>query len=79
MFSVKNREYAEKLNELVLLQSQVKALSLQDQLVKQNSLEKMKNVFETVTDTVKATAQETIGGVKVATKSIELKTEQTNE
>ena len=46
-------------------------------LVKQNFHEVMKKVFEPVTDTVKQTAQRTIGAVKYTTKSIELKREET--
>ena len=39
----------------------------------------MKKVFEPDTDTVKKTAQETIRDVKVSTKAIELKGEETNK
>ena len=39
----------------------------------------MKKLFEPDTETVKKTAQETIGAVKVSTKAIELKGEETNK
>ena len=42
----------EKLNELVSLQNQVKAVRLQDKLGKQNFHEDMKKVYEPLTDTI---------------------------
>ena len=53
LFPIKNREDLEKLNELVSLQNQVKAVRLQHKLGKQNFLEDMKKVYEPVTDTIK--------------------------
>ena len=52
LYSIKNREDLEKLDELVSLQSQVKALRLQDKLVKQNFIEDMKKIFEPVTKSI---------------------------
>ena len=49
LFTIKDREDLEKLNELVSLQDQVKAVRLQDKLGKQNFHEDVKNVFEPVT------------------------------
>ena len=48
-YSTKNREVIEKLNELISLQNQVKAVRLQDKLGKRNFHEGMKKVFEPVT------------------------------
>ena len=58
-----------KLEALSSLENQVKALGSQDKLWKQNFLEYMKKVFEPITDTVKQTAQETIGVVEDPTRS----------
>ena len=53
LFPIKDREDLEKLNELVSLQGQVKAVRLQDKLGKQNFHEDMKKVFEPMTDAIK--------------------------
>ena len=53
LFPIKDREDLEKLNELVSLQDQVKAVRLQDKLGKQNFHEDMKKVFEPMTDAIK--------------------------
>ena len=53
LFPIKNREDLEKLNKLVWLQNQLKAVRLQDKLGKQNFHEDMKKVYEPVTDTIK--------------------------
>ena len=52
-YSIKNIEVLEKLDELVSLQNQVKALRLQDKLGKQNFHEIVKKVLEPVTETIK--------------------------
>ena len=49
LFSIKNIEDLEKLEELASLQNQVKVVRLQDKLGKQNIHEDMKKVFEPVT------------------------------
>ena len=49
LYSNKNKESSENLNELVLLQDQVKAVRLQDKSVKQNFYEDIEKVFEPVT------------------------------
>ena len=58
LYSIKDREDLDKLNELVSLQSQVKAVRLQDKLGKQNFQEDMKKVFEPVTKSLESTSQE---------------------
>ena len=57
LYLIKSREDLEKLEELNLLQNQVKAVRLQDKLGKQNSHEDFKNVFEPGTDTIKKTCE----------------------
>ena len=47
LYSIKDREDLEKLNELSLLQDQVKAVRLQDKLGKQNFHEDMKKSIRT--------------------------------
>ena len=53
LYSTKDRQDLENLNELVLLQDQVKTVRLQDKLGKQNFHEDMKKVFELVTNHLK--------------------------
>ena len=55
---IKGREHLEKLNELVSLQDQVKAVRLQDKLGKQNFHEDMKKVFEPITKSLENTSQD---------------------
>ena len=57
LFPIKEREDLEKLNKLVSLQDQVKAVRLQDKLGKQNFHEDMKKIFEPMTDTIKNTSE----------------------
>ena len=49
LYSIKNRDDLENLNEILSLESQVKALKLQDKLGKQRFHEDMNKVFEPVT------------------------------
>ena len=58
LYSIKDREDLEKLNELVLLQDQVKAVRLQDKLGKQNFHEDMKKVIEHVTKSLENTSHD---------------------
>ena len=58
MYSIKNRVDLENKNELVILGSQVKALSLLDKIVKQNFHEDIKKVFEPVTKCNKDVSEE---------------------
>ena len=53
LYSIKNREDLEKLNELASLQNQVKTVGLQDKLGKHIFHEDMKNLYEPLTDTFK--------------------------
>ena len=58
LHSNKNRDDLEHSNKLVLLQSQVKGLRLQDRLGKQIFHEDMKKVFDTVTKTIKDASED---------------------
>ena len=58
LYSIENREIFKNLNKLISLQSQVKALGIQDKLGKQNLLEDMKKVFESVTKTILNTSED---------------------
>ena len=58
LYSIKNREYLENLNELASLQDQVKTIRLQDKLGKQNFHNDMKKVFEPVTKSFENTSQD---------------------
>ena len=57
LYSIKNREDLENLNELVSLQNQVKVVKLQDKLGEQNFHEDMKKVFEPVTKSLENTSE----------------------
>ena len=57
LYSIKDREYLENLNELVLLKNQVQEVRLKDKLGKQNFHEDMKKVFEPVTESLENTSQ----------------------
>ena len=58
LYSIKNREDLEKLEDLVSLQNQVKVVRLQDKLGEQNFHEDMKKVFEPVTKSLENTSQD---------------------
>ena len=58
LYSIKDREDLEKLEDLVSLQNQVKVLELQDKLGDQNFYEDMKKVFEPVTKSLEDTSQD---------------------
>ena len=58
LYSIKDREDLEKLEELASLENQVKAVRLQDKLGKQNFHEDMKKVFEPVTKSLENTSQD---------------------
>ena len=57
LYSIKDREDLEKLNELVSLQNQVKVVKLQDKLGQQNFHEDLKKVFEPVTKSLNNTSE----------------------
>ena len=58
LYSIKDREDLENLNELVSLQNQLKTVRLQDKLAKQNFHEDMKKLFEPVTKSPENTSQD---------------------
>ena len=58
LYSIKDREDSENLEELVSLQNQVKVVRLQDKLGKQNFHEDMRKVFEPVTKSLENTSQD---------------------
>ena len=58
LYTTKDRENTKKLNELVSLQSQVKAVRLQDKLGKRNFHEDMKKIFEPVTKALESISQD---------------------
>ena len=57
LYSIKDREDLEKLEELVSLQNQVKVVKLQDNFSEQNFHEDMKKVFEPVTKSLENTSE----------------------
>ena len=57
LYSIKDREDLEKLEELVSLQNQVKVVKLQDKLGEQNFHEDLKKVFEPVTKSLENTSE----------------------
>ena len=57
-YSIKVREDLEKLEELVSLESQVKAVRLQDKLGKKNFHEDIKKIFEPVNKSLENTSQD---------------------
>ena len=57
LYSIKDREDLENLEELVALENQVKIVRLQDKLGKQNFHEDMRKVFEPVTKSIENTSQ----------------------
>ena len=57
LYSIKDREDLENLEELVSLQDHVKVIRLQDKLGKQNFQEDMKKVFEPITKSLENTSE----------------------
>ena len=57
LYSIKDREDLEELEDLVSLQNQVKVVRLQDKLGEQNFHEDMKKVFEPVTKSLENTSE----------------------
>ena len=55
LYSINDREDLESLEELVSLESQLKAVRLQDKFGKQNFHKDMKKVFEPVTKSLEIT------------------------
>ena len=58
LYSIKNRGDLENLEELVSLESQLKAVRLQDKLGKQIFHENMKKLFEPVTESLENTSRD---------------------
>ena len=58
LYAIKDRENLKTLEELALLQSQVKAIRIQDKLGKQSFHEDMKKIFETVTKSLEKKSQD---------------------
>ena len=58
MYSIKNRDDSKNINKLISVQNQVKTLTLQDKLGKQNFHGDMKKVFGTVNDTINDTSRD---------------------
>ena len=58
LYSINDRKDLEILNELVLLQDQVKVVRLLDKLGKQNFHEDMKKIFEPVTKSLQNSSQD---------------------
>ena len=57
LYSVKNVEVLQKLNELVSLENQVNEVRLQDKLGEQNYHEDSKKIFKPMTDAIKSTSE----------------------
>ena len=57
LFSIRNVEDLQNINDAVSLQNQVKIVRLQDKLGKQNLHENMEEVFEPLTNTLKKTSE----------------------
>ena len=58
LYSIKDREDLENLEELVSLENQIKVVRLQDKLGEQKLLEDVKKVFEPVTRSLENTSQD---------------------
>ena len=58
LYSIKDREDLQNLEEFVSLQDQVKVVRLQDKLGKQNFHEDLKKVFQPVTKSLENTSQD---------------------
>ena len=78
LYSIKNREDLENLNELASLQDQVKVVRLQDNLGKQNFHEDMKKVFEPVTKSLENTSEILTKAITESSKENNLALENLN-
>ena len=78
LYSIKDRKDLQNLNEIVSLQSQVKAVRLQDKLGKQNFHENMEKVFEPVTKSLKNTSENLTKAVTESSKENNLALENLN-
>ena len=78
LYSKKDREDLENLEELVSLQDQVKVVRLQDKLGKQNFHEDMKKVFEPDTKSLENTSKNLIKAITKSSKENNLALENLN-
>ena len=78
LYSIKDREDLEKLEELVSLQNQVKIVKLQDKLGEQNFHEDMKKVFEPVTKSLENTSENLTKAISESSKENNLLLENAN-
>ena len=78
LYSIKNVEDLEILNELVSLQDQVKLDRLQDKLGEQNFRENIKKVFEPVTKSLKNTSENLTKTITESSKENNLALENLN-
>ena len=78
LYSIKDREDLENLNELASLQDQVKVVRLQDKLGKQNFHEDMKKVFEPVTKSLENTSENLTKAITESSKENNLALESLN-
>ena len=78
LYSIKDREDLENLNELASLEDQVKVVRLQDKLGKQNFHEDMKKVFEPVTKSLENTSENLTKAITGSSKENNLALENLN-
>ena len=78
LYSIKDREDLENLNELASLQDRVKVVRLQDKLGKQNFHEDMKKVFEPVTKSLENTSENLTKAITESSKENNLALENLN-
>ena len=78
LYAIKNNGDLENLNDLILLQSQVKAVRLQDKLGKQNFHEDMNKVFEPVTKSLEDTSKDITKAITESSKENNLPLENLN-
>ena len=78
LYSIKDREDLENLNELVSLQDQVKVVQLQDKLGKQNFHEDMKKVFEPVSKSLEKTSENLTKAITESSKENNIALENLN-
>ena len=78
LYSIKDREDIEKLEELVSLQNQVKVVKLQDKLGEQNFHEDIKKVFEPVTKSLNNTSENITKAITESSKDNNLALENLN-
>ena len=78
LYSIKDREDLEKINELVTLQGQVKAVRIQDKLGKQNFHENLEKAFEPVTKTVRDASDDVTKTIMIISKENNIALESVN-